>query len=163
MNKEKQICVAILSSSHGVQGDVKLKIFLENPNFLKKVKHFYDENGDEISLKIKAILPKSGAIATLEGVTIPEEINNLRGKKIFCNFSEFPEIQDENEFYYEQLVGLDIVQNGQIIGKVKAVMNHGASDLIELKLNDGSEEFVEFTKANFPEISIKDGKITFVS
>ena len=63
---------------------------------------------------------------------------------------------DEEEFYIEDLIGLNIKNKNETIGKVIQVMNHGAGDILEIKFNNDATELFSFTKENFPSVDIKN-------
>ena len=71
-----------------------------------------------------------------------------------------PQLEEE-EFYHADLIGLDAkeISSQKVIGKVDAIYNFGAGDLIDIKFSDGGSEVLPFTKEYVPEINIKDGFI----
>ena len=68
---------------------------------------------------------------------------------------------DEDEFYIDDLVGLDVFVGGEAkIGSVKAVLNHGAGDLIEIqRLERGKPVLVPFTLEDVPVVDLAQGRI----
>ena len=75
-----------------------------------------------------------------------------------------PKLDDDDEFYEADLIGLKVCQNDQEIGTVAGLYNFGAGEIIELKLNaTGKLEMLPFTKAYVPEVNVDDGYITVTS
>ena len=69
---------------------------------------------------------------------------------------------DDDEFYIEDLVGLDAVsRDGSAIGKVKAVHDFGAGDLLEIAPKNQGEPsfFVPFTMQDVPEVHFAAGQV----
>ena len=70
------------------------------------------------------------------------------------------EIPDVDEYFHADLIGLNALVQGSSIGKVNALFNHGAGDLIEIALSDGGAPLVlPFTKAVVPVIDAAAGTI----
>ena len=98
------------------------------------------------------------------------DIDNRTNAEIFVNkniYLKKEELQptDDNEFYFHDLEGLDVIDNkNEIVGKVISVVNFGAGDLLEiLFLKSNKNEFFRFTEQNFPSINIKEKNITIKS
>ena len=64
-----------------------------------------------------------------------------------------------DEYYYHDLVGLDVLQNDDKIGSVTAVNNYGASDILEITLLNGKVMDFAFTSDNFPAVDIQNKTI----
>ena len=65
---------------------------------------------------------------------------------------------DDDEFYHEDLVGLAARdRGGRELGRVAAVLNFGAGDILEIATGDGGSELVPFTLAAVPVIDIAAG------
>ena len=70
---------------------------------------------------------------------------------------------EEDEFYHEDLVGLAARDPaGRELGRVVAVLNFGAGDVLEIATPDGTSELLPFTRAVVPEIDLAAGRLTVV-
>lgn len=120
---------------------------------------------DESIIKLKLVsFDKKGPIVFIN------DIDNRTNAEIFVNkniYLKKEELQptDDNEFYFHDLEGLDVIDNkNEIVGKVISVVNFGAGDLLEiLFLKSNKNEFFRFTEQNFPSINIKEKNITIKS
>jgi 16S rRNA processing protein RimM len=66
----------------------------------------------------------------------------------------------EDEFYHADLIGLEARDSeGRVLGKVAAIHNFGASDVIELTRSDGDHVHLAFTKETVPVLNIEAGYI----
>ena len=86
-----------------------------------------------------------------------EEAAKLKGTRLFVPRERLPELL-EDEYYHTDLIGL-IVQNleGSNIGRIKSVLNHGASDLLEIEdKRENKSILVPFTRAIVPKVDIKN-------
>ncbi len=99
---------------------------------------------------------KNGLSARMSGVISKEEADKLKGTRLFVLRERLPELL-EDEYYHTDLIGL-IVQNleGSNIGRIKSVLNHGASDLLEIEnKRENKSILVPFTREFVPKVDIK--------
>lgn len=143
-----------VSSTHGVKGQVKIYSYLESPENFKKY-DIYDKDGNHVALEV-SFVRKNQVICSLENIENKEEAEQIIGKELFILRSDLPETE-EGEFYYSDLVGMDVVEQDKnsFIGKVIAVHNFGAGDILEIKSESGKNEMFSFNEQNFPNINLK--------
>jgi len=83
----------------------------------------------------------------------------LKGTELFVSRAALPEAEAD-EFYHADLIGLSAEDNeGRRIGKVLALQNYGAGDVLVLATDTGDEIWLAFTRENVPEIDVKGGRI----
>lgn len=154
------IVVGAIAGAHGVRGDVRVKSFTADPAAMFEYAPFLSEKG--------AVLldPKSFRAAKDHFVVTPkkplqkEEWDGLKSTKLYVPRDHLP-APEEDEFYIDQLVGLTVLgEDEAVIGKVKAVLDHGAGDLLEIQPRSGGKTvLVPFTKTDVPTINIAEKKI----
>ena len=99
-------------------------------------------------------------IAALDGVADRNAAEALKGLRLYVSKDALPE-PDEDEFYHADLLGLEVVQHGEVIGTVRSIIPVGAGDVLEIDRGPGQETMlVPFTKAAVPEIDIGAGRLT---
>ena len=153
-------CAAVIASAHGVQGHVKIKCFLEDPSHLKNYSPFSNENGEAI-YTVKNVLSqnKDILIVTLEGITDRNAAELLNGAKLMLSRERLPELS-EGIFYHNDLIGLSVeFPKGQLLGKVHAVHNFGAGELLEIETLKGDLQMIPFTEVTVPEVNAKKGTL----
>ena len=159
---EERVCLGAIAAPHGVRGLLKVKSFTEQPENLAAYGPLSDESGNrKFELEI---LGRAGGLTLvrLKGVRDRDQAAALRGTKLFVARSALPPPQDE-EFYHADLIGLTVVSpSGEEIGKVKAVQNYGAGDLLEVHRPDGRGLELPFTKAVVPELDLAGGRLTAI-
>ncbi len=162
MSNNNLICIAKITGTHGVHGLLKVKSFTENVETLLQAKNLYDKTGNK-TFKLNDIKShKDGFLCKIDGIENPEDGVLLRGQELYIDRDTLPE-PDEDEFYYVDLIGLDAkLVNGDIAGKILAVQNHGAGDMLEIKPDGAKSFFVPFTEQNVPEVKMKDKYVTIV-
>ena len=159
MNKPDKICVGAIVGVHGIKGEVKLKSFTENPEAVGKYGPLEDKFGKKYDLKVTG-RSKELLRAKIKGVDDRNAAETLIGTELWADRSVLPELEDDNEFYHTDLIGLAVKFEDKEIGKVVGIYNFGAGDIIEVKLaSTGKAEMFPFKNAYFPEVNIKDGYI----
>jgi 16S rRNA processing protein RimM len=150
------ICVAKIIDAHGIKGEVKLKSFTGGQGDIFDFKELLDNSGVlKYKLKKKSITTKA-IIASISGVTDRNIAESMVGTMFYVNRIDLPEIEDREEFYYNDLVGMDALnQQKQKIAIVKGVYNFGAGDLIEIEFANGDLEMLPFSNKVVPEINIE--------
>lgn len=157
--KHDRICVGALAGAFGVKGDVRLKSFCTTPEAIASYAPLYTEDGSKsfhVTL-IKAI--PNGFAARLSGISSREAAEALKGTRLYADRDRLPDLPDD-EFYHADLIGLDVVDTGGAsLGNVTAVHNHGAGDLLELRLPEGKTVLLPFTQTAVPTIDLKARRI----
>ena len=148
-------------NSFGLNGQVKIDVYLEDLKLLKTVKVFL--LGDSL-LKRKIDFLKntknSTWIADVADVKIKEQADQLKGQFIFLEKKYLPSLMT-NEFYYEDLKGLQIKIDGEPQkGFVHDVFNFGSGEVLEVSLDDSdATRYIPFDKDNVSEIDLANRTI----
>jgi 16S rRNA processing protein RimM len=157
--ENRLVCVAAVAAAHGVRGALKLKCFTEDPADVGAYGPLLDEAGREL-FTVRVLAPaKGGVIVAAEGITDRDAAEALRGIRLYIPRERLPEPEDDT-FYYEDLVGL-VVQDtrGRALGRVIAVHDFGAGEVIEFKGAEGKGGMVPFTMALVPEVDLAHGRL----
>ncbi|MXO64471.1 ribosome maturation factor RimM [Altericroceibacterium endophyticum] len=145
---DKAVMLAAVSGAHGINGEVRLKLFGEGVAALKRYPSF---NDGALTLKSMRSDNKGGAIARFAEVTDRNTAEKLRGTALSVSRELMPELPAD-EYYHADLIGLPAVdEQDQPLGKVVAVDNFGASDVIEVERPDGKKFMVPMTKDAVPQ------------
>ena len=154
------VLVAAVAGSFGVRGDVRLKSFTAEPSAFATYGPLHDVKREN-SWSIKLLKPVKGGFAVrMPGVATKEDADAMRGLKLYADRDQLPGLPDD-EFYHTDLVGLDTFDpGGAPLGKVKAVQNHGAGDLLEIAPGPGiASVLVPFTQAIVPTVDLASRRI----
>jgi 16S rRNA processing protein RimM len=156
----EMICIGAVAGSFGVQGEVRLKSFAANPEDIAAYGPLVTEDGTQsYSVTLNGQV-KGGYTARLSGITTKEAADALRGTRLFVARVKLPGLPDD-EYYHADLVGLDVFDTGGApLGRVKEVLNHGASDLLEIAQPGTSETILmPFTLAAVPTVDLAAGRV----
>jgi 16S rRNA processing protein RimM len=158
---EDRVKIARIVGVHGVRGLLKLRLFLDDPDLFTEFSGLVDSAGKPVSLRLKNA-HKGNFLAEMDGISDRTAAEALRGMDIFASRAELPEA-GENEFYFDDLVGLAAVTpEGSPLGRIAAIEDYGAGPVVSLRLTAGGEALLPFSEACFPEIDIKAGRCTVV-
>jgi 16S rRNA processing protein RimM len=133
MAPRDMVLVGLITSAHGIKGEVKLRSFTADPEAIAAYSPLETAKGEKISIaKLRA--QKDGFIAILKGVTDRNRAEALRGTELFVPRARLPE-PDEGEVYIHDLIGLPVhLADGALLGEILSVENYGAGDLIDVKI-----------------------------
>ena len=154
------ICVGTIAGAFGVNGEVRLKSFTAEPEALAEYAPLTTEDGSR-SFEVQITRPvKGGFAARLSGVRSKEDADALRGTGLYAPRDRLPTLPDD-EFYHTDLIGLAVFDTGGAeLGRVKAVLNHGATDLLELAMPGQSKTvLLPFTREAVPTVDLASGRI----
>jgi len=154
--KNKRILIAKITTAHGVKGLVKLHIYAEDEQLANGTLYTSESGSNTLNITLKNATAKHW-LAAVEGVSDRNGAEALRGTELYIEQTSLPEIGDD-EFYYVDIIGLPAVdESGTEIGKVIAVENFGASDLLEIQPNGAQSFYLPVSDETL--LDIKDDKI----
>ena len=139
---QKRIALAAVAGAHGIKGEVRLKLFADSVDSLAVHPTLF-VGGVERQVRDLRAGGKT-AIARLDGVSDRNAAEALRGSLVEVDRAALPPLA-EGEFYHADLVGLPCVDAaGEVVGRVAAIENFGAGDLIEIELPGGKRSLIPF-------------------
>jgi 16S rRNA processing protein RimM len=157
-----QICVARIGAAHGVRGAVKLWTFTEDPLAVKHYGPLTTKDGTRQFEVATAREANGHLVATLKGIATREEAERLNGVELYIAREKLPDT-DEDEYYHADLIGLNAVSAAdEPIGRVIAIHNFGAGDIIEIAPPHGTTMLLPFTNAVVPTVDLGGGRVVIV-
>ena len=152
-----KICIGMITGVHGVRGLVKVQSFAENPRAFADYGPLTDEAGQVVRLETLSSL-KGQYLARIDGVADRTAAEALKGTRLYVLRSALP-APLAGEFYHADLIGLEAIQAGVLLGKVAAIHNYGAGDILEIRQGH-QEVFLPLSKAFVPDIDLAAGRLT---
>ena len=154
-----QICVARIGAAHGVRGAVKLWTFTEDPLAVKRYGPLVTKDGARQFEVTHVREAKGHLVATLKGIATREEAERLNGVELYVAREKLPETS-EDEYYHADLIGLAAVDAaGEPLGRVIAIHNFGAGDIIEIAPPNGATMLLPFSNAVVPTVDLEGGRV----
>ncbi len=155
---QKLIVIGKIVAAHGIQGQIKIKTFIENPLDINKYGPIQNEDGSTF-FHIKPLHAKGDVVVvSLKSVTDRNQAEALRGTELYVGRENFPEL-DESTFYNEDLIGLEVHNSaGKSVGIILSVQNFGAGDLLEVQDPKTFQAiFVPFRDEAVPTVDLEGG------
>src|SRR6478736_2618009 len=153
------ICVARIGAAHGVRGAVKLWTFTEDPLAVERYGPLLTKDGArqfEIA-NVRAV--KDHLVATFKGIGTRNDAEKLNGIELYVPREKLPATDDE-EYYHADLIGLAAVTAAnEPLGRVVAIHNFGAGDIIEIAPPHGAALLLPFTNAVVPTVDVTGGRV----
>ncbi len=135
MSDAKKILVGKIVAPQGIRGEVRVQSYAEKTTDFKSMSVFSDKFSAD-DFKFVRVVPNSNVvIAKIRSVDDRNAAEALRGTELFVLRDALPDLA-QNEYYQADLIGFDVVRNGQKIGVVDCFQNYGAGDIIELDNGD---------------------------
>jgi 16S rRNA processing protein RimM len=153
------ICVARIGAAHGVRGAVKLWTFTQDPMAVKRYGQLMTKDGARQFEVTHLREAKGHLVATLKGIATREEAERLNGVELYVAREKLP-ATSEDEYYHADLIGLSAVNAaGEPLGRVIAIHNFGAGDIIEIAPPNGATMLLPFTNAVVPTVDLEGGRV----
>ena len=157
MTAAAQICVARIGAAHGVRGEVRLWPFTENPMAVIDYGPLSTNDGKRQFEVVRARIAKDHLVAALKGIATREEAERLNGLELYIPRDRLPATA-AGEYYHADLIGLRAIDSeGAEIGKVLAIHNFGAGDIIEITPTRGPTMLLPFTDPVVPTVDVAGG------
>lgn len=163
-NGQQRVCLGRISGARGLKGEVRIRTFTEDPLSVAGYGTLEDEPGARRFEILNLKLAKDGVVAVIEGITSREQAEALKGTELYVDRDRLPGTEDEATYYHADLIGLVAVnENGSALGKIVAVQNYGAGDLLEVRpATGGATVLVPFTEAIVPDIDQEAGWLLMI-
>ena len=154
-----KICVARIGAAHGVRGAVKLWTFTEDPFAVKDYGPLSTRDGLKHFEVASARQARDHLVVTFKAVTTRDEAERLNGIELYVPREKLPAAEDD-EYYHADLIGLDAVTTAdEPLGRVVAIHNFGAGDIIEIAPPAGATILLPFSNAVVPTVDIAGGRV----
>jgi 16S rRNA processing protein RimM len=138
---DDQVALAAIAGAHGISGEVRLKLFAQGVDSLKRHKEV--RVGDRL-LTLASLKGDRTPIARFAEVPDRTAAEGLRGQLVTVPRSALPPLE-EGEYYHADLIGLPCESNaGEPLGRIVAVEDFGAGDILEVEKPDGRRSMVPF-------------------
>lgn len=158
----RPVLIGVIVSAHGVRGQVRIKAFTEDPMALTAYGDPFDEAHRVYRLRISGQPKGDVVIAAIDGVSDRNAAEALKRTRLYVSRAALPALdEEEDEYYHADLIGLSVVDGtGTEIGRVKAVFDFGAGDLLEISpAAGGAPILVPFTREAVPEVDVAAGRL----
>lgn len=159
---ENLLRVGVISSTHGVKGEVKVYPTTDDPgrfNDLKKV--LLDTGREQMELEIQGVkFFKNMVILKFKGYDSINDIEKYKGKDLLITRDQAVELGPDENFIVD-LIGLSVItEDGEEFGALTDVIKTGANDVYEVKTKEGKEVLLPAIKDCVLKVDLENGTVT---
>ncbi len=161
MNMEDRLRVGVISSTHGVRGEVKVFPTTDNVNRFKKMKQVILDTGkEELELEIEGVkFFKQFAILKFKGFDNINDIEKYKGKELYVTRANAQRLE-RNEYFIADLLGMQVVEDtGKALGTLKDVIETGANDVYVVEMEDKKELLIPAIKQCILNVDVETGQM----
>lgn len=158
---DRKLLMGRIGAAHGIKGEVRIQSFTEEPLALTGYGPLAT-NKPGLVIEIESARATTNVlVARVKGVTDRTAAEKLNGVELYVDREKLPPTDGDEDFYHADLIGLDArLGDGTVLGKVTAIPNFGASDLLEVTdARSGDVYLYPFSKAVVPEVRVAEGYV----
>ena len=158
---EQLLQVGVISSTHGVRGEVKVFPTTDDVKRFKKLKKVILDTGKEqLPLEIEGVkFFKQFVILKFRGIDNINDIEKYKGKRLLVDREHAVKLK-KDEYFIADMIGMDVFTgDGELFGALKDVMETGANDVYIIEMSDGKEVLVPAIKQCILDVDIENRKM----
>ena len=158
---ETKLQVGVISSTHGVRGEVKVFPTTDDVKRFKRLKEVILDTGkEELALEIEGVkFFKQFVILKFKGYDNINDIEKYKGKSLFVTRANAVRLR-RDEYFIADLQGLTVVdEEDKLLGTLRDVMETGANDVYIIDMADGREVLVPAIKECILHVDVEAGKM----
>ena len=156
---EDLLQVGIITSTHGVRGEVKVYPTTDDPRRFRRLKEVVLDTGKEkMNLEIECVkFFKQFVILKFKGLDNINDIEKYRQKSLYVTRKNAVRLQ-RDEYFIADLIGLKVQdEDGKELGTVKDVIETGANDVYEVEMADGKSLLLPAIKQCILNVDVENG------
>ena len=153
---EQFLQVGVISSTHGIKGEVKVFPTTDDPARFKQLKHVVLDTGKEqIPLDIQGVkFFKQFVIVKFKGIDNINDIEMYKGKSLLVSREDAVDLE-EDEYYIADLIGMKVFTEDGPFGVLKDVMETGANEVYVIDTKEHGEVLIPAIKECILDVDIE--------
>ena len=158
---EQFLQVGVISSTHGIRGEVKVFPTTDDPARFKKLKKVLLDTGKEqLELEIQSVkFFKQFVILKFKGIDNINDIERYRGKELWIRRDQAVDLK-KDEYFIADLVGMTVTEeDGRVLGTLTDVIQTGANDVYVVKMENGKEILLPAIRQCILHVDVEAGQM----
>lgn len=154
--------VGVVTSVHGIKGEVKVFPTTDDSRRFKKLKQVYLDTGKELlSLEIEGVkFFKQMVILKFKGYENPDDVMKFRQKELWIDRKDAVRLS-KDEYFIADLIDMEVCdEEGKLIGTLKDVISTGANDVYAVETTEGKEVLFPAIKKCVLDVDTEARKMT---
>ena len=159
---EKQLQVGVISSTHGVRGEVKVFPTTDDVTRFRQLKKVYLDTGTQmLPLEIQNVnFFYQFAILIFKGIDNINDIEKYRGKSLMIDREDAVDL-DEDEYFIADMIGMKVcTEDGSEFGTLKDVMETGANDVYIIDSPEHGEVLIPAIRECILDVDMDEERMT---
>jgi 16S rRNA processing protein RimM len=162
-NMETRFQVGVITSPHGVVGEVNVFPTTDDAKRFKRLKEIILVQGKtEKTVEIESVkFFKQMVILKLKGFDDRDAVEKLRQCSLYVPREKAVRLQ-KDEYFIADLIGLKVLDgdaNDEELGTIEDIMQTGANDVYEIRMKDGRELLLPAIKQCILAVDVEAGFI----
>lgn len=156
---EERLQVGIISSTHGVHGEVKVFPTTDDVKRFRRLKEVILDTGKEnLVLEIEGVkFFKQFAILKFKGYDNINDIEKYRGKSLYVTRENAVKLK-KDEYFIADLLGIKVLnEDGSELGILQDVIGTGANDVYQIRMTDGRELLLPAIRQCVLDVNVEEG------
>ena len=140
----ERVLLGAVIGAHGIKGEVRVKTFTADPDALGAYGPLTTDDGRRLAVVALRAGKPGEVVVRFDGVADRDAAEALKGRELFVPRDALP-APEPDEFYHADLIGLAVEDSSNTaLGRVRAMHNFGAGDMMEIETPSGETEFIQF-------------------
>lgn len=154
--------VGVISSTHGIKGEVKVFPTTDDVNRFKELKKVFLDTGKELlPMEIEGVkFFKQMAILKFKGIDDINEVEKYRGKDLLVDRENAVKLEEGEYFIFDLINSEVITDEGEKLGHLAEIISTGANDVYVVKTEDQKELLIPSIKECILDVDVQQKKIT---
>jgi 16S rRNA processing protein RimM len=157
---KQKLIIGIIRTSHGINGELKVKSLSGETEHFKKLKDIYtNKKGTLIRFQVEKIrILQDTIVLKLNGIDSPEQGKEYCGSEIWVDRAYACPLEN-GEYYYGDMLDSTVIRDNTNIGKVISIFESGTTHILEISDAESRTIMIPFTVEYISEVNIEEGKI----
>ena len=159
---EQLLQVGVISSTHGVRGEVKVFPTTDDVKRFKKLKEVILDTGREHrTLEIEGVKYfKQFVILKFKGIDSINDIEKYKGKSLLVDRAHAVKLK-RDEYFVADMIGISVyTEDGELFGTMKDVLETGANDVYIIDSQKYGEVLIPAIKQCILDVDVEHEKMT---
>lgn len=158
---EEMLQVGVVTTTHGVRGEVKVFPTTDDVNRFKKLKEvFLDIGKEKVSLEIEGVkFFKQMVILKFKGIDTLDDAAVYRQAGLYVTRENAVKLQ-KDEYFIADLIGVSVYdETDRLLGSLEDVMATGANDVYVIRMTDGRELLLPAIRQCILDVDVEQGRM----
>lgn len=158
---EQLLQVGVISSTHGIRGEVKVFPTTDDVKRFKKLKQVILDTGrEQLPLEVEGVkFFKQFVILKFKGIDNINDIEKYKGKSLLVDREHAVKLR-KDEYFIADMIGMDVfTEDEAFFGILKDVLETGANDVYIVEGKDGQEVLIPAIKQCILNVDVEKKKM----